>query len=210
MNVARTAARKSGTMRSRSIWGVVLLTGAALAATSFCILDEAYWAARREHQLLFVGTPLDSLAAGLLVVAVPVGTAGLLLLLPILIGRMRRRPVRRLAGWATAVGAAAAAPCLGVVFAFAVLGATGIGDTVRLEAADGRSVLVTQDGFDGDVVDIYTEYGSFRYKWARSAPELSGWPRVTDQACRLDAGEPGLRLVCGDKTMGIDVQEPAR
>ncbi|WP_155845124.1 hypothetical protein [Arthrobacter sp. 135MFCol5.1] len=142
--------------------------------------------------------------------AVPIGAAGLLLLLPVLIGRIRRRAVRRLAGWATVGGAAAAATCFGVVAAFALLEATGIGDTVRLEAADGRSVLVTQDGFDGDVVDIYTENGSFRYKWARSAPELSGWPRVRDRECRLDAGEAVLRLVCGEKTVEIDVEEPAR
>jgi hypothetical protein len=48
-----------------------------------------------------------------------------------------------------------------------------------------------------------------RYKWARTAPELSGWPRVIDQECQLDAAEAGLRLVCGDKTVEIDVQEPA-
>ncbi len=197
-------------MRSRSSWGVILFIGAALSVTGFCILDDAYWAARREHQLLFVGAPLNSLAAWLLVVAVPIGAAGLLLLLPVLIGRIRRRAVRRLAGWTTVGGAAAAATCFGVVAVFALLEATGIGDTVRLEAVDGRSVLVTQDGFDGDVVDIYTENGSFYYKWARSAPELSGWPRVKDRECRLDAGEAVLRLVCGEKTVEIDVEEPAR
>ncbi|WP_133831645.1 hypothetical protein [Arthrobacter sp. AG258] len=142
--------------------------------------------------------------------AVPIGAAGLLLLLPVLIGRIRRRAVRRLAGWTIVGGAAAAATCFGVVAVFALLEATGIGDTVRLEAVDGRSVLVTQDGFDGDVVDIYTENGSFYYKWARSAPELSGWPRVKDRECRLDAGEAVLLLVCGEKTVEIDVEEPAR
>jgi hypothetical protein len=68
---------------------------------------------------------------------------------------------------------------------------------VKVTAADGRSVLITQDGFDGDSVDIYTEHDQVHYKRARSAPEISGWPRVKDQNCRLEAVGGELQLICG-------------
>lgn len=43
----------------------------------------------------------------------------------------------------------------------AYLGAAGIGDDVELKAPTGQSVLVTQNGFDGDAVTIYTRYDEF-------------------------------------------------
>jgi hypothetical protein len=62
-------------------------------------------------------------------------------------------------------------------------------------------VLITQDGFDGDSVDIYTEQDEHHYKRVRSAPEISGWPRVKDQNCRLDTAGDQLRVTCGTKTL---------
>jgi hypothetical protein len=48
-----------------------------------------------------------------------------------------------------------------------------IGDDVKVVAADGQSVLISQDGFDGDSVDIYTGHDEFHYKWARRANEIA-------------------------------------
>ncbi|WP_314213309.1 hypothetical protein [Pseudarthrobacter equi] len=87
---------------------------------------------------------------------------------------------------------------------FSGLGALGVSDTMKITAADGRSVLVTQDGFDGDAVDIYTEYDAHHYKWIRSAPELSGGPRVKDQHCQLNDAITGLQLTCGVHTLVLD------
>jgi hypothetical protein len=75
--------------------------------------------------------------------------------------------------------------------------------------ADGQSVLVTQDGFDGDTVDIYTQHDELHYKRVRSAPEISGWPRVKDQNCRLDSAGDELRLICGEKRLVVEEEEPA-
>jgi hypothetical protein len=95
------------------------------------------------------------------------------------------------------------------MFLFAALGAFGIGDAVKITAADGQSVLVTQDGFDGDTVDIYTQHDELHYKRVRSAPEISGWPRVKDQNCRLDSAGDELRLICGEKRLVVEEEEPA-
>ncbi|GAA3287565.1 hypothetical protein GCM10017708_05140 [Arthrobacter citreus] len=43
--------------------------------------------------------------------------------------------------------------------------------------------MVTQDGFDGDGVDIYTEHGKIHYVRNRDANELGGFPRVKDRNC---------------------------
>ena len=51
---------------------------------------------------------------------------------------------------------------------------------MKVVALDGQSVLITQDDFDGDVVNIFTEHDDFTYKFGREAPELTGWPRVKD------------------------------
>ena len=187
-------------MRRREIWGAALLTVAALAAWADHAIDEAYGAAAREDLLLYAGIPGDSIASWFLIFALVSGAVGLFLLLPALIGRIQRKLPRRLTGWTTAVAAAAVVPYVGIIFVFAYLGAVGIGDTVKVVAADGRSVLITQDGFDGDSVDIYTEHDDLHYKRARSAPEISGWPRVKDQNCRLEAAGDELRLMCGATT----------
>ncbi len=95
------------------------------------------------------------------------------------------------------MAAAAAVPYVGIVFVLAYLGAFGIGDTVKVVATDGQSVLVTQDGFDGDSVDIYSPHDELHYKWVRSAPEISGWPRVKDRDCHLESLDKELQLTCG-------------
>ncbi|WP_457950171.1 hypothetical protein ACTAQI_06035 [Pseudarthrobacter sp. alpha12b] len=195
-------------MKRREIWGTALIGVAALCVWANHTISEAHWAAAREGLLFYMGIPGDSIASWFLIAAILAGAAGVLLVLTALVCRIPRTVPRRIVGWTTGVVAAAAVPYLGLMCLFAVLGAYGIGDTVRVTARDGQSVLVTQDGFDGDTVHIYTEHDGLHYKRVRSAPEISGWPRVKDQNCRLEAaaGEE-LRLKCGDKTLMVVPEE---
>lgn len=185
------------------MWGAALIAVAALAAWAFHALNEAYWAAARERTLLYAGIPAGSIASWFLMAALLSGAAGLVLLLPALIARVPRKVARRVTGWAAALAALAALPFAGVILVVAYLGAFGAGDTVKVVAADGQAVLVTQDGFDGDSVDIYRMQDEFHYKWARSAPEIAGWPRVKDQDCHLDTADGELLLTCGPTVLVV-------
>ncbi|PNI09763.1 hypothetical protein CXX84_05920 [Arthrobacter sp. AFG7.2] len=190
-------------MRRREVWGTAFIVAAASCVWAYHAIYGAYRAAAREDLLLYVVIPADSIASWFLVVAFLSGAVGLLFLLPALIGRIPKNVPRRIAGWITGISAAAAVPYFGLIFLFATLSAFGIGDTVKFVAADGTSALVSQDGFDGDAVAIYTEHDEFHYKRVRDAPEISGWPRVKDQNCRLDSAGDELRLICGDKTLRV-------
>lgn len=101
------------------------------------------------------------------------------------------------------MAAAAASPFICIILLFTLLSAFGIGDTVKVTAADGQSVLITQDGFDGDIVEIYTEHDELQYKRVRNATEISTWPRVKDQNCRLDTADNKLQLLCGYAAVAV-------
>jgi hypothetical protein len=189
-------------MRRREIWGAALIAVAALAGFGSHGANEVVREAAGRHLVIYIGVPGSSIVYPLLVLVFLAGAAGTLLLAPSLISRIPRDWVRRTVGWTLALAAAAAAPFLGLTFFFAVLLAAGSGDYVKVVAPDGRSVLVTQDDFDGDMVDIYTERDELHYKRFRSAPEIAGWPRVRDQDCRLETAN-GLHLVCGATTLEI-------
>ncbi|MDR6508628.1 hypothetical protein [Arthrobacter oryzae] len=190
-------------MRRREIWGAALVTVAALAAWADHAIDAAYWAAAREDLLLYAGIPGDSIASWFRIIALLSAAVGLFLMLPALISRVPGRIPRRIIGWTTAVAAVTAVPYLGIILVFAYLGAFGIGDTVKVVAANGQSVLITQDGFDGDSVSIYTEHDELHYRRLRGATEISGWPRVKDQDCLLDASGADLVLTCGAITLVV-------
>jgi hypothetical protein len=190
-------------LKRREIWGTALLVAAALSAWADHAIYEAYRAAAREDLLLYIGMPADSISSWFRIAALLSGGAGLSLLLPTLISRVPRKVPRRTAGWITGVTAAAAVPFFGLMFLFAALGAFGIGDTVKIVAADGTAVLVSQDGFDGDIVTVYTQHDALHYKRVLDTPEISTWPRVKDQSCRLDSAG-GLTLTCGTKTVVVD------
>jgi MFS family permease len=190
-------------MKRREIWGVALLTLAALAAWADHAIYEAYRAAARDDLLLYIGIPADSIASWFRIAALLAGAMGLFLLLPPLVGRIPRKIPRRIVGWTTVAAVAAAVPYFGLMFLFACLGAFGIGDTVKITAADGQSVLITQDGFDGDIVDIYTEYDELHYKRIPSTPDISRWPRVKDQNCQLETAGDQLKLTCGATTLVV-------
>lgn len=187
----------------REFCGIGLIVMAAPCIWAYEAIHEAYWAAAREGVLLYVGIPADSIANWFLIAALLSGAVGLLLLLPAVISRIPRKVPRRIVAWTAVVAAAAAVPCIGLMFIVAALGAFGIGDTVKVSTAGGQSVLVTQDGFDGDSVVIYTRHDEYHYKRVRDAPEISGWPRVKDQNCRLDSPDGELQLLCGAKRVAI-------
>jgi hypothetical protein len=196
-------------VKRREIWGTTFIIVAALCAWAYHAISEAYWTARREDLILYVGIPADSIASWFLIIAILSGAVGLVLLLPALIGRISNKVPRRIIGWTIGVAAAAAVPYLGLMLLFAALGALGIGDTVKIVAVDGTSVLVSQDGFDGDTVVVYRQHDEYHYKRVRDAPEISGWPRVKDQNCRLDNAGGELQLLCGAKTLSVVPEESA-
>ncbi|ACL40083.1 hypothetical protein Achl_2115 [Pseudarthrobacter chlorophenolicus A6] len=191
-------------MKRREVWGVALLLAAAVITGGGLWLHAADGAAAGQGLLLYIGVRASNVVYGLMIVASLVAAAGLILVVPSLIGRIPRKVLRRTVGWTTGLAAAAALPFLGIVLIFAILGAVGIGDDVKVAAADGQSVLLVQDGFDGDAVDIYTPHDSLHYKWSRRADELGGWPRVKDQDCQLHSDATGLHLTCGAQTVTID------
>lgn len=193
-------------MRRREGWGIFLTAMAALAFWWGTVVwaAPAVDAAGRRLLFFFLGVPEESITGWIQVISVIGGAIGLLLLVPALIRRIRQRWLRRTFGWVAGAGATLAVPYLALVFVFALLSAIGISDYVRFEAADGRSVLVSQDGFDGDVVEIYTEYDDFHYLENRRANEISGFPRVKNRDCQLAAKEARLLLTCDADTVAID------
>lgn len=196
-------------MKRRDVWGIALTVTAALGAWADHAIYEAYRAAARDDLLLYIGMPADSVSSWFRIAAILCGGAGLSFLLPSLIRRIRKKIPRRTVGWTIGVAVAVAVPYFGVMLLFAALGAFGIGDTTKIVAADGTSVLVSQDGFDGDSVVIYAEHDEFHYKRVRDAPEIAGWPRVKDQDCRLQTAGNGLLLICGDKELKVYPEDAA-
>jgi hypothetical protein len=194
-------------MKRRELWGIALITLAALASW----WEIAVWAvpkvdgAGQPVLFYFLGLSKDSVTGWIQVTSLIGGAIGLLLLVPPLIRRIRRRWLRRTTGWIVGIlGAALGLPYLALVFLFASLGAIGFNDYVKFQADDGRSVLVTQDGFDGDLVSIYSEYDDFHYVLNQSADELSGFPRVKNRDCHLAAAEARLVLTCGTETVTVE------
>ena len=196
------------TMTRREVWGAVLLGAAAVVAVCCAALDSADRAAASQDLLLYIGVRASNLVFGLIILACFIAAVGLIFLVPALIRRIPGRSWRLAVGWMAGLAVAAAAPYLGIMMFFAFLGAVGIGDDVKIAAADGSSLLVSQDGFDGDSVVIYAEHDDYHYKLVRRAPEIAGWPRVKDQGCRLESGA-AMTLTCGDTVLKIDPQKPA-
>jgi uncharacterized membrane protein YhaH (DUF805 family) len=193
-------------MKRREVWGTALTSSAALAFWWATVVWAAPSAdvAGRPILFFFLGVSKDSVTGSVQIMSLIGGAVGLLLLIPALIRRIRRRWLRQTSGWIACAGAALALPCLALVFLLALLSTIGFGEYVEFHAADGQSVLVTQDGFDGDIVWIYTEYDDFHYVQNRQATELSGLPRVKNRDCQLAAVEPRLVLSCGTETATID------
>lgn len=167
------------------------------------VVNTADSQAADQGLLLYIGVRASNAVYGLMILASFAGAGSLMFLVPTLIGRITRKALRRTVGWITGLAAAASLPYLGIMLIFAIIGTVGVTDDVKVTAADGQSVLLVQDGFDGDSVDIYTQQDEFHYKWARRAYELGGWPRVADQDCRLDTNNKA-QLLCGAKALTVE------
>ena len=186
--------------------GLGLAAAATLAIwlANVILARPATQVAGRHIILHFFGFSRQSICGWVILIGLLGGALGLALLTTGLIGRIPKVRVRETSGWIAFSLAALVSPLLALSLFFAFLIAAGIGDQTRFEADDGQSVVLTQDGYDGDSVSVYTEHGSFHYVYNRRAGELSGFPRVKDQACELIASEGTLLLTCETGTVTIN------
>ena len=193
-------------MTRREGWGAALIAAAVLAFWWATVIWAAPASDADGRQVIFFyrGISGSAITGWIQLLSLLAGAVGSFLLVSALIGRIRQRWVRRSVGWTACAGSILAAPYLAAVVLVAYFGADGIGDNVELEAATGQSVLVTQDGFDGDVVEIFTRYDEFHYVRHGSADELAGFPRVKDRDCQLLAADARLRLTCGADSVNIN------
>ena len=79
------------------------------------------------------------------------------------------------------------------------------GTQTLVTGAGGRQVLVTQDGFDGDVVAVWQPAGHLT--WVRDPTATTIDPRAG--ACRLEPSTGGGLLVCGPTSQPL-APPPAR
>lgn len=189
-------------MRRRKRCAAVLIAVAALMC-GFSALWDASQRSDGRRLSFYIGMTEDAIFYWPLVTSCLVGIAGLVLLLWALISRIGQKWLRLGIGWVAVLAGAAVSPYLTLFMSLATMNALGFSDHVRVTADDGRSVLIIQDGFDGGGVEIYTQQDNFHYAWNRSAPEISGWPRIKDRNCQL-SGEPALVVTCGEKRMTAD------
>lgn len=195
-------------MTRREGWGAAIVVAAVFAFCWATVISAAPASDAAGRQVIFFyrGVSGSAINGWIQLLSLLGGAVGSLLLASSLIGRIRQRWLRRSLGLSACAASILAAPYLAVVVLVAYLGAAGIGDVVELKAPAGQSVLVTQDGFDGDVVTIYTRYDEFHYVMHRSAEELAGFPRVKDRDCHLVAMDGSLRLTCGEDSVTINAQ----
>ena len=189
----------------------VEVVGFGLAAASGLVMWGAFTvmgtpsadAAGRQVLLHFFGLSRENICGWIILLSMLVGSVGLAQLAYGLIGRIPKPWIRTAAGWTTFAAAVAASPFVLLTALVIFLLAAGIGDQTRFEAPNGQSIVVTQDGFDGDSVSIYTQHGRFHYVWNRQADELGGFPRVKDRNCELSAAENALLFTCGTETVTV-------
>lgn len=204
--MGRIEPRRSAGIKRAEAAGAALLAGSALAYwTGYTTLTGRNVDASGRHMIFhFFGLSREMISGGVVILSLAAGAVGLVLLARGLIGRIRTAWIRQAAGWTTAAAGLLALPAPAMM-AFIVLSSVGLaGDQVRVEADDGRSVVLTQDGFDGDRVDVYTRQGPFTYVRTGPADGLSSFPRVKDRDCALDSADEGsLLLTCGTETVAI-------
>lgn len=183
--------------------GLAAASGLAIWGASTVMGAPSTDGAGRHVLLHFFGLSRDNICGWIILLSMLGGCLGLAQLAYGLIGRIPKAWIRHTTGWATFAVAVVASPFVLLTALVVFLIAAGIGDQTRFEAPNGESIVVTQDGFDGDSVSVYTEHGRFHYVWNRQAGELSGFPRVKDRDCDLIAAEEKLLLTCGADTVTV-------
>lgn len=191
-------------MKKRESWGTVLI----IIATLVFWWGSEVWepsgsdADGRRLVFYFHGVTGISITGWTEMISIIAGVIGALMLVPSLIQRIHLEWLRVSVICLAIAAALPATAFLAVMFLLGFM-LTGDNHHTRFEAADGRSVLVVQGWFDADGVDIYTKHDDTHYVYNRDAHILSGFPRVEDRNCRLDAAEEMLLLACGPDIVAI-------
>lgn len=192
-------------MKRREARGLVLIVLAAALAW----WGNEVWgpsgsgAAGRRLVFYFHGITEDSVTGWAVMISIITGVTGVLMLIPSLIRRIHRRWLRISIMCLSTAAALPAAAYLALAFVFSLL----LVDTshyTRLEASDGRSVLLAVSPFDpNDGTSVYTGYDAFHYALHEGGAVFSGLPLIRDRHCRLDAAEEVLLLTCGPDAVTI-------
>jgi hypothetical protein len=138
---------------------------------------------------------------GVLTVAASLLTVALAAWLPVVV--VSRWVPRRWRALTASVAAALVLVLAGwlAVLSFLSLALGGAeGTHTVVTGADGRRVLVTRDGFDGDVVAVWQPTGSFT--WVREPTATTVDP--TSGRCHLEPSPATALLVCGATSQPLD------
>ena len=184
-------------------FGLAAASGLAIWGAATVMGVPSTDASGRHVLLHFFGLSRQMICGWIILLSMVVGSVGLAQLAYGLIGRIPRAWIRHTTGWTAFAAAVVVSPLVLLTALLVFLLAAGIGDQTRFEASNGQSIVVTQDGFDGDSVAIYTEHERFHYVRNRQAYELGGFPRVKDRDCELVSDEEALQLTCGAETVAI-------
>lgn len=118
------------------------------------------------------------------------------LALRLMLGAVRNRAVRILVGVVGGVAFIAAGLYLGLICFFQLLGAGLEGSQTLVAADDGTTLMITQDGFDGDSVAFYRPGNGV--EWIRLPERATLDPR--EGPCTIDViGSSTSVLTCGEQ-----------
>lgn len=190
----------------REGWGLALI---AFALLSFWWAAEGWenWGPASDEGVLvfyFLGLSQESARGWLFIASAVAAPVALLFLVPPLVGRVRRRVLRLAVGWMAALAVLLALAVFVLTFIFGFAFAVGITDYVHFRSEDGTSLLVSQDGFDGDSVGFYTKYDTFHYVGASAVNSPSDMGRIANLDCQLTRSAELLHLTCGSDVVEID------
>lgn len=193
----------------RMVWGLVaaaLGTGCLLVApllSTFSCKD-----AEGVSLLLVVfGMAEPWISFVLFLLGGPVAVTALALLIPPRVRRLRAIWARRILASSVVLAAVAAGLVwlllLGVLFLSA-----GARDYLTVRSAEGQTVIVSQDNFDGDLVSLWVPHSTFFfYQPTNGGNELSGSEAVMQGDCELDSSGNNLLLTCGTTLLPIQTGE---
>lgn len=177
-------------------WGpAVLLVLTAVAWAGAVALANLPTGDADGRALLYVWHRTSGWWQGVLTLAASALTLVLAVWLPV--AAVRRWVPARWRALTASVGAVlvlALGGWLAVLSFLSLLGSGAEGTQLLLTGADGRRVLVTRDGFDGDVVGVWQPVG--RVTWVRDPGPVTALDPA-DGPCRLETRAATDVVVCG-------------
>lgn len=194
--------REQRAVGKQGLWGLVLVVASVVSFWWSVRIWEQSDSSGFSAIYYSHGVSGEAIRGWTQMMALSTGVVGLFILVSAVLRRIPQRWLRHTVGWLSVTCGVLAVPYVGLLFVLALIG-SGVTDYSRFEAADGQSVLVTQDGFDGDIVTIYTKYDDTHYVFSQSAESLRGFPRVKDRKCHLDTDDGHLVLTCDTDTVKI-------